>query len=131
MARCNRRLADESAVAYHTSAFPLVTRALEVPTGATFGQPVTYNGFALRLIRDYELGFQQDREPHPAVGLPVFLVLPAAGFGVVAVGSGPHRLLVLQPGADRSTDGGHRADEPAEFQVVGDIDRPLQGLFQY
>lgn len=54
-------LADGSAVAYHSSAFPLVTRALEVPTGATFGQSVTYNGFALRLIRDYDPGFQQDR----------------------------------------------------------------------
>jgi hypothetical protein len=33
---------------------------------------------------------------HPAVGLPVFLVLPAAGFGMVAVSGGPHRLFVLQ-----------------------------------
>jgi hypothetical protein len=32
----------------------------------------------------------------PAVGLRVLLVPPAAGFGVVAVGGGPHRVLVLQ-----------------------------------
>nr|WP_269112281.1 P22 phage major capsid protein family protein [Lentzea aerocolonigenes] len=54
-------LADGSAVAYHRTAFPLVTRALDVPAGATFGDSVTYNGFALRLIRDYDPGFQQDR----------------------------------------------------------------------
>jgi hypothetical protein len=54
-------LADGSGVAYHTTAFPLVTRALEVPAGATFGQAMTYGGFAMRLIRDYDPGFQQDR----------------------------------------------------------------------
>ncbi|MBP2479106.1 hypothetical protein JOF53_007978 [Crossiella equi] len=54
-------LADGSAVAYHSSAFPLVTRALSVPEGATFGESMTYNGISLRLIRDYDPGFQQDR----------------------------------------------------------------------
>ncbi|MFB9498858.1 P22 phage major capsid protein family protein [Saccharothrix mutabilis subsp. capreolus] len=54
-------LADRSAVAYHRSGFPLVTRSLEVPAGATFGQSITYNGFALRLVRDYDPAFQQDR----------------------------------------------------------------------
>lgn len=54
-------LAAGSATAYHRSAFPLVTRSLEVPAGATFGQSITYNGFALRLIRDYDPNFQQDR----------------------------------------------------------------------
>lgn len=54
-------LSDGSACAYHRTAFPLVTRSLEVPAGATFGESITYNGFALRLIRDYDPGFQQDR----------------------------------------------------------------------
>ena len=54
-------LADGSGVAYHPTAFPLVTRALDVPAGATFGQAMTYGGFAMRLIRDYDPGFQQDR----------------------------------------------------------------------
>ncbi|WP_410648162.1 hypothetical protein [Amycolatopsis sp. cmx-4-54] len=54
-------LADGSGVAYHTSAFPLVTRALEVPAGATFGQAMSFDGFAMRLVRDYDPGFQQDR----------------------------------------------------------------------
>ncbi|MEO6081567.1 MAG: hypothetical protein ABIQ18_00475 [Umezawaea sp.] len=54
-------LSDGSATAYHRTAFPLVTRALEVPAGATFGETLVYNGFALRLIRDYDPGFQQDR----------------------------------------------------------------------
>jgi hypothetical protein len=54
-------LSDGSAVAYHRTGFPLVTRSLDVPAGATFGQSITYNGFALRLIRDYDPGFQQDR----------------------------------------------------------------------
>src|SRR5690348_16548150 len=65
------------------------------------------------------------------VWLPVLLVAPAAGFGMVAVSGGPHRVLVFQPGADRAADGGQRADDPGERQVVGGIDRPLQGLFQY
>jgi hypothetical protein len=54
-------LADGSGIAYHPTAFPLVTRALDVPAGATFGQAMTYGGFAMRLIRDYDPGFQQDR----------------------------------------------------------------------
>jgi hypothetical protein len=54
-------LSDGSGAAYHSTAFPLVTRALDIPAGATFGQSMTYNGFALRLIRDYDPGFQQDR----------------------------------------------------------------------
>lgn len=54
-------LSDGSGVAYHRTAFPLATRALVVPDGATFGESVTYNGFALRLVRDYDPGFQQDR----------------------------------------------------------------------
>lgn len=54
-------VAAGSAVAYHTTAFPLVTRALVVPAGATFGQSMTYNGYAMRLVRDYDAAFQQDR----------------------------------------------------------------------
>lgn len=54
-------VAAGSAVAYHTTAFPLVTRALVVPAGAAFGQSMTYNGYAMRLVRDYDAGFQQDR----------------------------------------------------------------------
>src|SRR3954463_1801746 len=55
------------------------------------------------------------------------LVPPAAGLGMVAVSGGPHRFLALQPGADRAADGGQRADDPGKLQVVGEIDRPLQG----
>lgn len=54
-------LADGSACAYHRTAFPLPTRAMEVPAGATFGESLTYNDFALRLIRDYDPSYQQDR----------------------------------------------------------------------
>lgn len=54
-------LADGSGVAYHRTAFPLVTRAQDIPAGATFGQTMTEGGFALRLIRDYDPGYQQDR----------------------------------------------------------------------
>ncbi|MCK2239394.1 MULTISPECIES: P22 phage major capsid protein family protein [unclassified Crossiella] len=54
-------IADGSAVAYHRTGFPLVTRAMEVPSGASFGESMTYNDIALRLIRDYDPGYQQDR----------------------------------------------------------------------
>jgi hypothetical protein len=54
-------LADGSAVAYDRTAFPIVTRALDIPAGAIFAESITYNGFALRLIRDCDPGFRQDR----------------------------------------------------------------------
>lgn len=54
-------IAAGSAVAYHGTAFPMATRALVVPAGAAFGQSMTYNGYALRLVRDYDAAFQQDR----------------------------------------------------------------------
>ncbi|MEV6609905.1 P22 phage major capsid protein family protein [Kutzneria sp. NPDC051319] len=54
-------VATGSAVAYHTTAFPMASRALVVPAGATFGQSMTYNGYSMRLVRDYDAAFQQDR----------------------------------------------------------------------
>jgi hypothetical protein len=42
-------------------AFTFVMRAPTVPAGCTFGQGVSYQGLALRFIRDYDPNFLQDR----------------------------------------------------------------------
>ncbi|MCK2237713.1 MULTISPECIES: P22 phage major capsid protein family protein [unclassified Crossiella] len=83
------RLAAGSALAYHRTAFSLATRALDVPAGATFGQSVTHGGFALRLIRDYDPMFQQDRS----------VVSTLAGAGTIRDGGAVKRAVRLTAAA--------------------------------
>jgi len=57
----SNRIPANAAVAYHSSAFALVEKALEVPAGATHGETVVFNGHAIRWIQDYDSTFQRDR----------------------------------------------------------------------
>jgi hypothetical protein len=50
-----------SMILFVREAFTFVMRAPVVPTGCTFGQGVSYQGLALRFIRDYDANFLQDR----------------------------------------------------------------------
>lgn len=54
-------IAEDEAYAMHKSAFILSTRAPAVPEGATFGQSASYQGLAMRWIRDYDARRLQDR----------------------------------------------------------------------
>ena len=49
------------AFAYHRSAFIASTRAPGKPDGATFGEAVSSNGVAMRLIKDYDYANTTDR----------------------------------------------------------------------
>lgn len=49
------------AYAFHRSAFVSVLRAPKVPQGAVWGQSATYNGLALRIMRDYDALYARDR----------------------------------------------------------------------
>lgn len=51
----------DNAYALHTSAFGLANMAPVVPDGVSFGQSQTYDGYAVRFIRDYDAGTLQDR----------------------------------------------------------------------
>jgi hypothetical protein len=46
-------------VAFHRTAFALVTRTLEVPPGAQDATIMNYKGFALRVVYDYDIKFKQ------------------------------------------------------------------------
>ncbi|MCQ6250909.1 P22 phage major capsid protein family protein [Streptomyces malaysiensis] len=46
-------------VAFHKTAFALVTRTLEVPPGAQDATIMNYKGFALRVVYDYDIKFKQ------------------------------------------------------------------------
>ncbi|SCD40785.1 P22 coat protein-gene protein 5 [Streptomyces sp. TverLS-915] len=46
-------------VAFHRTAFALVTRTLEIPPGAQDAAIVPYKGFALRVVYDYDIKFKQ------------------------------------------------------------------------
>lgn len=50
---------DEEAVAFHRTAFALVTRTLEVPPGAQDATIMNYEGFALRVVYDYDIKYKQ------------------------------------------------------------------------
>ena len=63
----------ESAFAFVPSAFAVATRAPAIPDGAAFGSSQTYNGFAMRWIRDYDSARLRDRS----------VVNTFAGFNVV------------------------------------------------
>lgn len=54
-------LAPKSMMIFTREAFTFVMRAPVVPKGCTFGQGVSYQGMALRFIRDYDSAFLQDR----------------------------------------------------------------------
>ncbi len=54
-------LAPDEAYAFHKSAFPLVSRAPIVPDGASWGTIGTFEGFAMRVIKDYDPLYTRDR----------------------------------------------------------------------
>jgi hypothetical protein len=54
-------LAANSFIIFQKEAFAFVMRAPMVPAGCTFGNSISYQGLALRFIRDYDPNFMQDR----------------------------------------------------------------------
>lgn len=53
--------APDEAYAFHRTAFPFVNFAPAVPDGASWGESRTYNGFAMRVIKDYDPLYVRDR----------------------------------------------------------------------
>ncbi|MFF9199965.1 P22 phage major capsid protein family protein [Streptomyces sp. NPDC014779] len=49
----------EESLAFHKTAFALVTRTLEVPPGAQDAVIMNYEGFALRVVYDYDIKYKQ------------------------------------------------------------------------
>lgn len=49
----------EEGVAFHRTAFALVTRPLEVPPGASDATIMDYKGFSLRVVYDYDIKYKQ------------------------------------------------------------------------
>ncbi|MFE0727941.1 P22 phage major capsid protein family protein [Streptomyces antibioticus] len=49
----------EEGVAFHRTAFALVTRPLEVPPGAQDATIMNYKGFGLRVVYDYDIKYKQ------------------------------------------------------------------------
>lgn len=56
----NADTAGVNAVAFHKNAFALVTRSLALPEGAADSAIVDYDGFALRVVRDYDINTKTD-----------------------------------------------------------------------
>lgn len=54
-------LADDRMVAFHPSAYTLVTRAPQIPSGAVAGETTSYKGVALRSVKDYNSYTAKDR----------------------------------------------------------------------
>lgn len=54
-------LPEKFSVFYEKNAFALAVRAADVPAGATFGDSVAQDGFALRHICDYDPTYAEDR----------------------------------------------------------------------
>lgn len=46
---------------FNRDAFAFLLKAPPVPAGCTFGASISYQGLALRMIRDYDAAFMQDR----------------------------------------------------------------------
>lgn len=46
---------------FHRSAFALANRAPVVPEGATFGESMTFESYAMRWLRDYDANYLRDR----------------------------------------------------------------------
>lgn len=57
----SNELTANSFIIFTREAFAFVLRAPVVPAGVTFGQSVSYQGLALRFIRDYDPAYLQDR----------------------------------------------------------------------
>lgn len=55
------RIEEDEIIAFHRSAFTMALRAPKVPEGASFGETVSENGYALRYLRDYDAKFTVDR----------------------------------------------------------------------
>lgn len=53
--------APDEAYAFHRTAFPFVNMAPAVPDGVSWGEARTYDGFALRVIKDYDPLYVRDR----------------------------------------------------------------------
>lgn len=51
---------DEIGVAFHRTAFALVTRPLSLPRGAANAAVESYKGFGLRVVMDYDISAKQD-----------------------------------------------------------------------
>jgi hypothetical protein len=66
-------LDDDEGYAFHKTAFTMVTRAPVIPDGAAYGASQSYNGLAMRWLRDYDFTTTTDRS----------LVDCYAGFGHV------------------------------------------------
>ena len=49
----------EEGVAFHRTAFALVTRPLEIPPGAQDATIMNYKGFGLRVVYDYDIKYKQ------------------------------------------------------------------------
>ena len=58
--QCNALPPDEG-YAFHRTAFVLSSRAPAVPDGASWGAAQSFNGFALRVIKDYDPLYLSDR----------------------------------------------------------------------
>lgn len=54
-------LPEDFAIAFHPSAFVFANVAPEVPSGAVDGAGLTFEGLAMRWIRDYDASFLRDR----------------------------------------------------------------------
>ena len=56
----NADTAKVDAVAFHENAFALVTRPLQLPNGAAKAAIVSYDGFGLRVVYDYDINTKTD-----------------------------------------------------------------------
>lgn len=54
-------LAPDEAYAFHRTAFPFVNTAPVVPGGAAWGESRVFDGYAMRVIKDYDSDYQEDR----------------------------------------------------------------------
>ncbi|WP_064075908.1 P22 phage major capsid protein family protein [Prescottella equi] len=54
-------LDDDEGYMFHKTAYTMVTRAPVVPDGASFGASQSYNGLAMRWLRDYAFDITTDR----------------------------------------------------------------------
>lgn len=59
-------LPEDFAIAFHPSAFAFANVAPEVPSGATAGATLVFDGLTMRWIRDYDSPFLRDRSVYSA-----------------------------------------------------------------
>ncbi|MGI5245423.1 P22 phage major capsid protein family protein [Dactylosporangium sp. CA-139066] len=57
----SNQIDEDVAIAYHPTAFALITRAPVIPDGASFGAATSYGGYAMRWIKDYDASRLSDR----------------------------------------------------------------------